>query len=766
MFFLATLFLVTFFVVQLPGQDTVLPLNFNPALWYQCKSKVTTSSARGEALSNYLVESDSKSLPFVDDFSKPKQRTFNFPQNYVFDSIQNASGPCVDALLLSTVTKRFHKDTSWNYTYNLLTKQIDSSAKLPVTFGYYASTGKKCLTFVSYTYKFWPEYYRYTFDTITGEKKDSTLVTDDNVNPDTLITYVPVIYRAKLDTSWLWEDNFAFINNNFPVFPPTLGVATLDGLNEYGRPHDPFIQPNSYGNADVLTSVPLDLSSYSESDSLYLSFFYQPMGLGDYPDRNDSLIVEFKNEYTDKFDVVWKRGGYNNIPTAQDMQFKQVVIPFPSKQIPIRNYFYNGFQFRFRNKASITGNNDHWHIDYVRLDKNRSINDTIIEDIAIIQPPPSILKRYYTMPARQFSGNDDLSDTFNIYVRNLNYYSNSPATNFQGFVQEKFPSNSQVFSAPLQTFNAGYSNIISRNPQNDFIMPASLGNSDSVALHIKEWIEPMDFNRSNDTVSSLQIFYNELAYDDGTAEKAYGLFGDPGKVKKFAYEFILNKADTLTGFKVFFTNIDENVGNLVFRFNIWDTIALQQFNPPGPIWESKNTTPQYIDSMNGFAVYRLDTALIVDKKIYFGWTQDDFRNIQIGYDRNSTKGCGHYYVYTNATWKKSNICQTLPGSVMIHLLFGDTSKIKPSHVSDLRKERWALSIYPNPTSGMLNIYVEDEMHHYDIAIYDLMGKLRWYKPTITQRIDIRELEDGLYFLKITNQKNGASVLRRIIKKSE
>ncbi|MDW8273931.1 MAG: hypothetical protein RMJ53_06865, partial [Chitinophagales bacterium] len=176
MFFLATLFLVTFFVVQLPGQDTVLPLNFNPALWYQCKSKVTTSSARGEALSNYLVESDSKSLPFVDDFSKPKQRTFNFPQNYVFDSIQNASGPCVDALLLSTVTKRFHKDTSWNYTYNLLTKQIDSSAKLPVTFGYYASTGKKCLTFVSYTYKFWPEYYRYTFDTITGEKKDSTLV--------------------------------------------------------------------------------------------------------------------------------------------------------------------------------------------------------------------------------------------------------------------------------------------------------------------------------------------------------------------------------------------------------------------------------------------------------------------------------------------------------------------------------------------------------------------------------------------------------------
>jgi hypothetical protein len=758
-------FLIGLYTFYCVSQDAVIPLPANPALGVkQMNTSLLPDASRHQAQGRYIVEADPKNLPFVDDFSSAKQRTFDFPERYVYDSILYASGPCLQTHLIATITGRFHILPSWNYTYNLITQQVDSTPKMPITFRYFTSTGTKCLDVVSYTYQFYPEYYRYTFNTTTGEKIDSQLVTDDAINPDTLIDYAPVLYRSKADPKWLWIDNFAFINSTYPIFPPTIGVATLDGLNEYGRPHDPFIQPNSYGNADYLTSVPLNLGGLTEADSLYLSFFYQPMGLGDYPDKNDSLVVEFKNEYTDKWDVVWKRGGYNNIPSGSEIEFKQVLIPFPAKQVPIKNYFYNGFQFRFRNKASITGNNDHWHIDYVRLDKNRSINDTVIEDIAIIQPASTILKNYYTMPADQFIGSDDLSDTFHLYVRNLNFYNNNaPATNFQGFGIERFPANTSVYNAPIQTFNAGYSNTISRNPKSDFTMPPALGNTDSVSLFIKEWISPLDIMPGNDTVTATQIFYNELAYDDGTAEKAYGLFGDPGKVKKFAYEFNLNKTDTLTGFKIFFTNIDENVSNLVFQFNIWDTIALQQFNPPPPIWESSNTTPQYIDSTNGFAVYRLDTALVVNRKIYFGWTQDDFRNLQIGYDRNSTRGCGKYYIYTNATWKKSNICQTMPGSVMIHLLFGDMAKINPTNILDLRKEKWEVQAFPNPTGGRVHLEFSKPAEYYEIKVFDLYGHLKQSEIPAKPTLALEHLPPGLYLLQIKDNSCGSVTLKKIIK---
>jgi len=756
--------LLLFVFIGATAQDALIPLSGNPALGVKYKGAANIGAARHNAQGNYIIEAASKKIPFVDDFSVVRQRTFAFPENYVYDSIVNASGPCLDANLITSITGRFHLQPSWNYSYNINTQQVDSTPKSPLTFNYFSSTGTKCLDVVSYTYQFYPEYYTYTFNTTTGAKIDSVLMVNDSINPDTLFDYAPVLYRALLDTNWLWMDNAAFINNTLSIFPPTIGVATLDGLNEYGRPHDPFIQQSSYGTADYLTSVPLDLGSFVEADSLYFSFFYQPMGLGDYPDKLDSLIVEFKNEYTDKWDVIWSRPGYNSIPSGSDLEFKQVLLGFPAKQIPIKNYFYDGFQFRFRNKASLTGNNDHWHVDYVRLDKNRSINDTLIDDIAIISPLGSMLKNYYTMPADQYTGADDLTDTMNLYVRNLNYYNNNaPATNFEGFGLEKFPASSSVYVAPIQTFNAGYSSTISRNPKADFSVPAALGNTDSVAVFMKEWISPLDILRTNDTVAATQVFANELAYDDGTAEKAYGLFGDPNKIKKFAYEFNLNKTDTLTGFKIFFTNIDENVSNLVFQFNIWDSLVLQQFNPPAPIWESNNRTPQYIDSINGFAVYRLDTALIVNKKIYFGWTQDDFRNLQIGYDRNSSKGCGHYFIYTNATWKQSSICQTLPGSVMIHLLFGDTSKIMPTHIKDIRKETLDVSVYPNPTKGLLYIQSNIAPGNCEIKLLDILGSVRMSKLLSSNMVDMQPLENGMYLLYIKDTVSGRTAIKKVLK---
>lgn len=57
----------------------------------------------------------------------------------------------------------------------------------------------------------------------------------------------------------LWLDQDAFINRSFANAPPTIGVATLDGLDALGRPHDSL--SGSEEIADHLTSRPIDLEA-------------------------------------------------------------------------------------------------------------------------------------------------------------------------------------------------------------------------------------------------------------------------------------------------------------------------------------------------------------------------------------------------------------------------------------------------------------------------------------------------------------------------
>ena len=70
----------------------------------------------------------------------------------------------------------------------------------------------------------------------------------------------------------LWADAAVYINPNYGVNAPTYGVA------------------------DYLTSQPINLGNKAPSDSVYLSFFYQPEGLGEQPDAKDSLVVQLKKK--------------------------------------------------------------------------------------------------------------------------------------------------------------------------------------------------------------------------------------------------------------------------------------------------------------------------------------------------------------------------------------------------------------------------------------------------------------------------------------
>lgn len=107
-----------------------------------------------------------------------------------------------------------------------------------------------------------------------------------------------------------WLDHQGYVNRGFAIYPPSIGVVTLDALNEYGQ-----IYAHATRNpfpADTLTSNLIRLDSnfnqhrlMQVGDSLYLSFYYQPAGgskdpsaggweiVGDAPEHSDKLVLEF-----------------------------------------------------------------------------------------------------------------------------------------------------------------------------------------------------------------------------------------------------------------------------------------------------------------------------------------------------------------------------------------------------------------------------------------------------------------------------------------
>src|SRR5690625_3497730 len=81
-----------------------------------------------------------------------------------------------------------------------------------------------------------------------------------------------------------WMDKQVYINNHLPLNPPSYGVATFDGLDQYGLPYG-----GGYGGSDTLTSHPFDLA---DEATVYLSYFIQPKGIGYLPQLRDSFVVE------------------------------------------------------------------------------------------------------------------------------------------------------------------------------------------------------------------------------------------------------------------------------------------------------------------------------------------------------------------------------------------------------------------------------------------------------------------------------------------
>lgn len=688
---------------------------------------------------NFVFQTDTLQLPFLDDFSSNTLLPRNFSEIQITDTTDFASGTCIEQGDFDLNTDSFNLSQNFNYVFDTATMTLDSTAVVPIQIDFYS--GLNCFDDPSVTATLFPQSTIYTVD-INGDT-----IGLSSVKADTLITHATVFF-ANVNPLGKWIDNYAFYNTTFPINPPTIGVATLDGLNEFGRPYNNAVI-NPIGPADVLTSKPIDLSGLENDSAIFLSFFVQAQGNGDAPNIQDSLVLEFKNEFENQWVRVWGITVNNLAPG----DFKQFYVPVRDTNLVTGpRYFYEDYQFRFRNIASLSGNNDHWHIDYVRLDKNRSFaeQDTVIRDVAFLYEYPNALAKYTMLPWSQFqAGADEFADTLVIPIRDNGQVNGISAGSFPItiLVTDSLDTDT-VFSLSGLNFNPT-SEIkgLPLNPSLDYVKPTFSG--DSICMNSGMGMYPTARNilTVNDTIFSRICFDKVMAYDDGTAERAYGLSGSPNEIKRFAYKFEVAHPDTLAAIQIHFSNIDEDVSSMVFNLNAWDSLEL---NVPlgfdNEIGVINNATPTYVDIQNGFVTFAFDSPILVTNTFYIGWSQTDTRNLQIGYDLNSTKGRENMFTYTGSTWKTSNI--NVAGSPMIRaLLDADFPFDPPTGISNISKVS-TIKIYPNPNTGLFMVDIPTVAKSFDIKVYDYTGKLVSHS-TQERLIDIQALNAGIYLVHTT-----------------
>ena len=553
----------------------------------------------------------------------------------------------------------------------------------------------------------------------------------------------------------LWADSLVYVNTGFPIAPPSIGVATFDGLNKHGYPYMPtLLNMNLSYPADTLTSAPINLQvissiSYTLSpiDSVGMIFYIQARGYGDNPESGDSLLLDFykpkQNTWT--HNVWFQRGNLNS--NVNDSVFKKIFV-----RIEDTAYFHEGFRFRFRNMATPVGNFDHWHLDYIHLSRGIFKNSDPFDDLAITQIPSPLLKEYSAMPYQHYMSSEMASK---ISVRIRNNRVGPPITMSYEHKVYTAGTNSLVHSylggpVNLPSFaTAGYSSLqVHSQPTLQYSFAENM--TDSTDYIIKHYLfrsgssQGSEYNVPNDTVTQYQRFRNYFALDDGSAEQSYYV-NAPGA--RIAVKVKLNAYDTLHSLRVYFDpagNINaaktRSFQIIVYNGDNFGPMSVKLLDPV------KQGVKFFDKGFKGVPEYKLQTPLVLEPGTYYIGVQQQADALQIGFDRNYNFSRNTYF-YASTSWQQSQIA----GSVMMRPVFGKRVP-PPVGLNDLEMEAAQFDLYPNPASNSF-IIRGAAYEGTTFELHNAMGqKLNEGALTATEtEVSTNQLANGLYVLVIRNK---------------
>jgi len=559
----------------------------------------------------------------------------------------------------------------------------------------------------------------------------------------------------------LWENKNVFINSSYAICPPSIGVATFDAVDQRGYVYESMSENPS--PADTLMSLSIDLSS-ANHDSTWLSFYYQPQGHGNAPEFNDSLILQFisnGNIYN-----VWYANGTDFKSFKNDtlgisddrpdtLEFKLVHLKLDKAE-----YFTSDFKLRFINYASIAGlfnpsgrtNADHWNIDYIYLNEHRSKGDTVAKDLAMIAPPTLFMKNYSSVPWRHFESavNKELTDM---------YFSIRNNDSIKRNINQIIINIKDLDKGTISDFYIGHSTIMPFYNNSNLLWnftrsPIEWYDAEKTSFKISGELKTGEADTASNNYSSRIVTYdNYYAYDDGTAEKAYGVDNDRAKV---AVKYTTYLGDSLRAVQMYFVrNKEEYSAVQSFTLCVWD-----DYNgvPGNIILKETGKEPKYSDNLNKFITIKLDNPVYLEGTFYIGWQQTSDLLMNVGFDANTIRNNRLYY-YVNSQWYGSNF----KGSLMIRPVFSPDKL--PQSIENKTVVCSKLNIYPNPCKQSFRLNVNNEFFNGKLSILDFSGKVVYQKQIDTQEtIDTGFLNNGIYLVTFTAESGKIFTTKLIISK--
>ena len=565
----------------------------------------------------------------------------------------------------------------------------------------------------------------------------------------------------------LWQDEDVLVNRNFAVLPPSLGVATFDAVDFDGRPYEDTNGGRGTVPRDYLTSTPLDMRG---EDGAALSFYLQPRGLGNRPERQDSFLVQFQREDGSYETVLRIEGQLNTVPSNRELPFIPYLIPVPER------FLYNGFTFRFANKSNERGAVDMWHLDYVKLS---AVSNTLAtDDVALTDAPGSILGPYTSLPLRHFqaAGEDLVQPAITVNL----YNAADEAFNFG-------ESKSSVISVRRGSIRITQGDLVDQNvfgvpgsfPPMEYVggdLATGWGGLDDVRGYLNNLPltdEPVllttrfdisvakgnDESAEDNTLSNKITGNNNraisttelgeyMAYDDGSAEVLVEVPRNTVLVQRFT-AFV---TDTLRGIRIRIPRALASLGDQDLRLVVYgdgESPGERLYEEDFPIVYAEDF---FIDSLQGYTTYLFSEPLALPAgNFYVGYEQlrADV-NIGVGYDRNNPTAAGVQFfdASNNGEWRE--VRGTVTGALMVRPLLAGFDE-SPTAIREAIAAQGLIDVFPNPTTNLLHLRPRPDVRLADlqVKICDVAGaviEVRAGQPTL----ELGNLPKGVYILTVSD----------------
>ena len=562
------------------------------------------------------------------------------------------------------------------------------------------------------------------------------------------------------------------------IAPPTTGVAIFDALCGDGSFH---LQHGAVGNAcDTLVSRPLRLIG---SDSVYLSFQFQPQGRGGQPQPADVLVVDFFDPVSRKWSEVWRASfDANAQQVSQHYSYSDGKVRIVSRKAPdlsqrfvkahipvVLPYRVRGFQFRFHNFVQVSkdtqlpgrqANTGHWSVDMVYVNAGRNAGDTVyVDDVACVGNLDGLRLPYQQIPYAlatpwlvQLESNPskylhtqfvNLSSDVRVVGREFRI---KDASGTLPVVGSSRPYFVQVNPGATEEFQRTYS----------YQWGALAGRAVDVTIEANLKVD-MAANLApflwNDTVRQRVRFADVYAYDTGVPDNGYGVDGLSTAKACVAMRFEPIAAGTIDRVQVYFNPIVDLTSRTRFEIVFFNE---RNGQPGDELYAQMCDPPKAFEKDKPFVEYVLSSSVGFDEPIYVGLRQTKADMMQVGIDLHTPTPSRIVYNAVG-TWEESRY----KGALMIRLACsqgGSTPRVTGCDV----ESRIALRVFPNPARARVSVHGAPD--GCVVELYSMLGEqirsVRAAGGIVEMEVD--GFPRGVYLVVVRGERNGILASERLV----